>query len=156
MMKLNKHILLLEFITRGLNQSWLIKNRYRCAMFSWKREVERCQRAFTWWSRNGRIRRRGHDCGLAAIEYRLRRFSKWPTVGNSGSNRPESRRILFEPRDNRTSRFPSPPCSTMINPFFHPYLWWNDTFELFRKNSTHNLSARFDYISHFEVRKRSE
>lgn len=31
MMKLNKHILLLQFITRGLNQSWLIKNRRRCS-----------------------------------------------------------------------------------------------------------------------------
>lgn len=73
-------------------------------------------------ARNGRIRPRlrfGDDRISIAPIFAIR--SKWPTVGNSGSNRPnpENRRILFEARGNRRSipRFPSPLFDNDREPF---------------------------------------
>lgn len=84
-------------------------SRRRCTMLSWKRGRTMSKGIYVM-ARNGRsIRRRGHDCGLATIEYRLRRFSRFDQSDRRSVtpeaivSNPENRRILFEPRGNRRS-----------------------------------------------------
>lgn len=84
-------------------------SRRRCTMLSWKRGRTMSKGIYVM-ARNGRsIRRRGHDCGLATIEYRLRRFSRFDQSDRRSvtpeaiASNPENRRILFEPRGNRRS-----------------------------------------------------
>lgn len=136
-------------------------SRRRCTMLSWKRGRTMSKGIYVM-ARNGRsIRRRGHDCGLATIEYRLRRFSRFDQSDRRSvtpeaiASNPENRRILFEPRGNRRS----------IRRFLFSSLFDNDEpfpsngdgmihLKFFTSNCTDILdaiSARFDYISHFEV-----
>lgn len=107
-------------------------SRRRRTMLSWKSMVERCQRAFTWWRE---MDVSGHDCGLATIEYRLRRFSRFGQ-SDRRSVTPEAiartRKIVgFYSKHavtaDRFLDFPLP-CSIMIANPFHPYRWWNDSF----------------------------
>lgn len=82
----------------------------------------------------------GHDCGLATIEYRLRRFSRFGQ-SDRRSVTPEAiartRKIVgFYSKHavtaDRFLDFPLP-CSIMIANPFHPYCWWNDSFGNFSK-----------------------
>lgn len=74
----------------------------------------------------------GHDCGLATIEYRLRRFSRFGQ-SDRRSVTPEAiartRKIVgfYSKHADRFLDFPLP-CSIMIANPFHPYCWWNDSF----------------------------